>query len=176
MNIIINRVKSRGRSMNPIPKTKKIDRLERRIIELLQEDGRMPFVKMAQILGINDATIRKKYNALVEDGVVRVSALFNPYAVGFDAPVFIGINIEQGMLDKITEVLTEIQEIQFIAVTTGAYEIMAQAVLASNQDLYAFIRRVSSTEGVKGTYTYLMLDICKQNWSLVGIDRGEPSD
>lgn len=148
------------------PKPAPLDDLERRIINLLQEDGRMSFVRMAELLGVTDATIRRKYSGLVEAGVIKIKALCDPYKVGFDAPVIIGINIEQKKAENVLDSISQIPEIQFAAMATGPYEILVQAVLRSNSDLRDFLLRLSQREGVIGTHTFLLLDIVKQGWKL----------
>jgi Lrp/AsnC family transcriptional regulator for asnA, asnC and gidA len=68
-----------------------LDQTELKIISLMQDDARFPFVKMAKLLGVTEGTIRRKVNRLVKEGIIKTTAIFDPYTIGFDAPAFVGI-------------------------------------------------------------------------------------
>lgn len=131
----------------------------------------MSFVKMAEILGVAEGTVRRKVSSLIEDGTIRVSALCNPYMVGFDAPAFVGINVERKTVESLARRLATMPEVQFVAITTGPYEIIIQVVSPSNEDLFNFLMDIGKLEGIINTHTFLMLNIYKQTWNLEGAAR-----
>ena len=108
--------------------TQFLDAIERQIISHMQEDGRIPFVKLSEMIGITEGTIRRKYKKMVANGVLKVTAISNPHAIGFDAPAFIGINVDHHHLESVVKKLTKMPEVQFVAVTTGPHEIIAQVI------------------------------------------------
>jgi Lrp/AsnC family transcriptional regulator for asnA, asnC and gidA len=142
-----------------------LDDTDRKLISHLQEDGRMSFVKLATLMGVTEGTIRRKYKKLVKEGALKITAISNPYAIGFDAPAFIGINVERRLLENVAEKLSKMPEVQFVAVTTGTYEIIIQVISFSNKNLYDLIMKIGEIEGIQNTHTFLMLNIHKHSWS-----------
>ena len=57
-------------------------------------------------------------------------------------------------------------EVQFVALTTGDFEIMTHVMAKTNKLLFEILIKISDLDGVKGTNTFLMLDIYKQRWNL----------
>lgn len=146
-----------------------LDQTELKIISLMQDDARFPFVKMAKLLGVTEGTIRRKVNRLVKEGIIKATAICDPYTIGFDAPAFVGINAVQKKTKNLAKKIAEMPEVQFVALTTGPYEIITQVVAKSNKHLFDIILRLGDLDGIKGTNTFLMLSIYKQSWNLRSI-------
>ena len=68
----------------PVTPAQRVDELDRRIIEALQENGRESFRRIASRLGVSEGTIRARYARLTDDGVLQVVAVTNPLGLGFD--------------------------------------------------------------------------------------------
>ncbi len=63
-----------------------LDKTEREIIKLLQKDGRMSFVDMAEQIGVTEGTIRRKFYRLLEEGVIKIAAVTDPSRWGSTRP------------------------------------------------------------------------------------------
>ena len=157
MNIVKNNTKKE--------EIQSLDAIERQIISHMQEDGRIPFVKLSEVLGVTEGTIRRKYKRLVANGVLKVTAICNPHAIGFDAPAYIGIDVKRRQLENVVKKLVKMPEVQFVAVTTGPYEIITQVIALSNKDLFEIIMKIGAFKGVQNTHTFLMLNIYKHSWN-----------
>lgn len=146
---------------------RKLDSVEQKIITLLQKDGRMPYVKIAQELGVTEGTIRRKVQSLLDEEIITITAICNPFMIGFDAPAIMGMDVERSKIKEVAEKLVKMPEVQFLAVTTGPYDIIIQVVTLSNSELYDFIiNKLSNLEGLKDTHTFLIMNIYKQTWNL----------
>ena len=121
----------------------------------------MPFVKMAQILGVSEGTVRRKVSCLVDNGTLVITAVCNPSALGYDAPAIVGISADQKKCEVLLEQISQMPEVQFAVITTGPYEIMIQLYAESNEDLFDMLLRISDLDGVKATQTFLILRTCK---------------
>ena len=62
-----------------------LDRIDQRLIEALQQNGREPFRRIAAEVGVSEATIRARYQRLCEDNILQVTGVTNPLGLGFDA-------------------------------------------------------------------------------------------
>jgi len=151
----------------------KLDKTDFEIISLLQEDGRMPFVKMAELLGVSEGTIRRKMSSLIDSGTIAITAVCNPSALGFDAPALVGISADQKKCQEVAKHIAQIPEVQFVVITTGPYEIMIHVLTKSNEDLFNMLLRIAELDGVKATQTFLTLRTYKLSGS-VEISRKQP--
>ncbi|MFN3338012.1 MAG: Lrp/AsnC family transcriptional regulator, partial [Thermomicrobium sp.] len=96
-----------------------IDDLDRSIIRLLQEDSRMPSAEIARRLGVAERTVRARINRLVQDGVVKLVAIVNPGALGYDVTADIFLEVEPGRLEEVAEQLVAMEEVAYVGLTTG---------------------------------------------------------
>lgn len=140
-----------------------IDKVERQIILLLQENGRMSYVEMAEIIGVTEGTIRRKVNRLVEEGIIKVAAVANPFAIGFDTPAIITIKTEQGRVLEVADQISRLPGVRFVALTTGTYDIIMEGYWANNQELSHFLTtELAGVQGVREFNTSLVLKLVKQ--------------
>jgi Lrp/AsnC family transcriptional regulator for asnA, asnC and gidA len=67
-----------------VASARRVDDLDRQIIEALQENGRESFRRVASRLGVSEATVRSRYARLKNAGVIQVVAVTNPLGPGFE--------------------------------------------------------------------------------------------
>ena len=146
-----------------------VDETDRRIIALLQADGRRPNVDMAAELGLAEGTIRKRLDRLLTDGVIRITAIVDPSRVGLDTSAVISVQVDLSLVDDIVRQLVALPEVQSVSVTTGNCDLILEAVFPTDRQLLAFLKdRVSTIPGVRRTETSHVLRRAKHvgNWEL----------
>ena len=146
-----------------------LDELDRQIIALLQQDGRLANVEIARTLGLAEGTVRKRLERLISAGIMRIMAVPDPAALGLSAAVLIGIQAELGQLNEVARRLAALPEVRSVHIVTGAYDLVIEAVLPSGEHLLAFlIDEVSSIAGVKRTETSHVMQAVKRacDWSI----------
>ena len=82
-----------------------LDDVDRRIITLLQEDGRRPATDIARLIGLSVQTVSNRIERLVENAVIDVMAIINPSAVGYRKDAIICLSVRQGWLKSVGEEL-----------------------------------------------------------------------
>lgn len=154
----------------------KIDALDRKIISLLQPDGRRPFSDVAKELGVSEGTIRQRYQRLVSAGVLQVVGVADPFKVGFHSMAMIGINIAIDAGRSIDDVAHEIagfREVSYAAMSTGDFDLMVEVILESSEDLATFLTdRLHRVAGVARTETFVLLRLYKLSlggWRMVEV-------
>jgi Lrp/AsnC family transcriptional regulator, regulator for asnA, asnC and gidA len=156
-----------------------LDRVERMMIALLQKDGRLGIQALARKLGVSDVTARRKLRRLLKDEIVQIVAAVDPFQVGFESPVIIGLKIDRSRIDEIATKLCEHPSIRFVAAATGKVDLLVEVVAVSNHELAEFVLGyLASIEGILDTETSLVLRIYKQtwNWGVRGIEEaGTPA-
>jgi Lrp/AsnC family transcriptional regulator for asnA, asnC and gidA len=142
-----------------------LDPIERLMIALLQKDGRLGIHGLARKLGVSDVTARRKLRRLLKDEIVQIVAAVDPFQVGFESPVIIGLKIDRSRIDEIAAKLCDHPSIRYVAAATGKLDLVIEVVAASNHDLAEFVLGyLASIEGIIDTETSLVLRIYKQSW------------
>lgn len=142
-----------------------MDRIERQIILLLQQNGRMSYVEMAERIGVTEGTIRRKVNRLLEADIIKVAAVADPHAIGFDSPAIITIKAESDKVPHVAEQLALLPSVRFVALTTGSYDIIVEGYWANNQELAKFLTvELAKVKGIREYSTSLVLKILKQTY------------
>jgi Lrp/AsnC family transcriptional regulator for asnA, asnC and gidA len=149
----------------------KVDRLDREIVALLIEDGRMSCADIARRLGgrITARGVGHRIRRMVESGVLRVSALVNPKAIGFPVCADIWLEIEPGRVLEVAQKMAEFPQVSYVACSTGDRDLSIQVQARDNESLYHFVTEVvGKVPGVRRTSTILVPVIVKdiQDWGI----------
>jgi Lrp/AsnC family transcriptional regulator for asnA, asnC and gidA len=138
-----------------------MDDVDRGIIEALQKDGREPFRRIAERLGVSEATIRSRYARLRDADILQVTAVTNPLGLGFDAQAMIGIRTA-GPPDPVAEAISHWPEAEYVVATAGQYDLLVEVVCPDHHGLLAVTNRIRALPGVVSTESFVYLDLWKQ--------------
>jgi Lrp/AsnC family transcriptional regulator, regulator for asnA, asnC and gidA len=138
-----------------------IDALDRRIIEALQVNGRESFRRIADRVGVSEATVRARYARLSDANVLQVVAVTNPLGLGFEAMALVGVRTA-GPPGRVADAIAGWPEADYVVVTAGQYDVLVEIVCANRSELLDVTNRMRELEGVTSTETFLYLQMCKQ--------------
>ncbi|WP_422386639.1 Lrp/AsnC family transcriptional regulator [Kribbella rubisoli] len=142
-----------------------MDDTSKAIIEQLQLDGRRSYAAIGKAVGLSEAAVRQRVQRLTEAGVMQVVAVTDPLELGFDRQAMIGIKAE-GALEPIADELAKMDEVEYVVVTAGSFDILAEVLCESDEHLLQVLsERVRQIEGVKATETFVYLKLVKQTYS-----------
>ena len=142
-----------------------LDEVSKAIIEQLQQDGRRSYAAIGKVVGLSEAAVRQRVQRLTESGVMQVVAVTDPLQLGFARQAMIGIRAT-GPLDTVADRLAELDEVDYVVVTAGSYDILAEAVCASDEELLELVSgKIRAIEGVVSTETFMYLQLRKQTYS-----------
>ncbi len=145
----------------PVGRPQSIDRLDREIIEALQENGREPFRQIAGRLGVSEATVRNRYARLCRANVLQVTGVTNPLGLGFDAQAMLGIKTN-GPPEPVADEIGTWREAGYVVITAGQFDLLVEVLCRDRRDLLDIINRVRSLEGVVSTESFVYLELWKQ--------------
>ena len=135
-----------------------LDPLDSSIIEALGDDGRASNADMARHLGVSEGTVRRRLKRLVDEGYVRVVGLPDPAKMGLHAEALIGIRVDAERVDAVADEVAMLGGVEWVAMTTGAYDLFAWVALESTGALSAFLRtELGAISGVQRTETFVSL-------------------
>jgi Lrp/AsnC family transcriptional regulator, regulator for asnA, asnC and gidA len=138
--------------------------LDKKIIEHLQADGRRPFTQIASALEVSEAAVRARTNRLVERGFLQIVGVADPEKLGFQQAL-IGVRCEPGKLLDVASALAALDEIDYVVITAGRYDILIEAVAEDNEALLHFLNdRLQRIDGVRDTETFTYLRLVKQTY------------
>lgn len=140
-----------------------LDEIDHQIIAILQQDGRVPFAQIAEQLNVSAGMIRLRYNRLAEMGVLRVVAITNPLRMGYQTMAMIGIKADGKNLLEIADKIAALDEVIYLIVVSGAYDILAEIVCRDQKHLLQFMtERLYKIEGVRESESFMHLKIVKE--------------
>ncbi len=123
--------------------THRIDSLDRAIVRLLQEDGRISSAQIARRIGkVTERTVRYRIDRLVEDGVIRIRAIVNPRSVGRSVIGDITLEVESGHVQEVAQRVAQLDCVGYVAFSMGEKDISLQAYTRDNDELYRFATEV----------------------------------
>ncbi len=145
-----------------------MDDLDRKLIELLQVNGRASNARIARQVGVSEGTVRRRLRRLIQDEIIRVVAIPDPEKMGLKTVALIGIQAEPDKIEAVAAKLGELPEAQYIALTTGSYDMFVWVALPTSEELGRFLRsKVGVTPGIRRTETFVHLAITKKGYGIV---------
>ena len=145
-----------------------MDELDRKIIQLLQRDGRASNARIAREVGVSEGTVRRRLKRLVQDGVINIIAVPNMEKMGYGTAALVGLRADPGRVDQVADQVAQLDEVHYVAITTGAFDIFAWVAVISAEELGVFLRsKVGVIPGVNRTETFVNLSTKKQSYGLV---------
>ena len=141
-----------------------LDAISKAIIEQLQTDGRRSYAKIATAVGLSEAAVRVRVARLVESGVMQIVAVTNPLQLGFTRQAMIGIKAE-GNLDGVVEALQEMDEIVYVVITAGSFDLLVEVVCENDDHLLRLLNtQIRTLPGVRTTESFVYLKLSKQSY------------
>jgi Lrp/AsnC family transcriptional regulator for asnA, asnC and gidA len=154
---LADRVDQRRGAVTP---ARRVDELDRRIIEALQENGRDSFRRIAGLLGVSEATVRARYARLTNEGVLQVVAVTNPLGLGFDQAL-VGVRTS-GPPSEVADEISRWPEADYVVVTAGQFDLVVEVVASDRREMLALTDRMRALDGVVSTETFFYLEMWKQ--------------
>jgi Lrp/AsnC family transcriptional regulator for asnA, asnC and gidA len=142
-----------------------LDEMDKAIIRELQLDGRTPYAKLGPAVGLSQAAVRQRVQRLIENGVMQVVAVTDPLMLGFNLEAMIGIEVD-GDLRAVASKLAEVDNVDYVVVTTGRFDLVVEVVCRDHEELLHIINDViRAVPGVRATETFTYLHLEKQTYS-----------
>jgi Lrp/AsnC family transcriptional regulator, regulator for asnA, asnC and gidA len=144
----------------PVTPARRVDELDRKIIEALQDNGRESFRRIAGRLGVSEGTIRARYARLTSEGILQVVAVTNPLGLGFDQAL-VGVKTS-GAPGEVADEIAQRPEADYVVVTAGQFDLVVEVVAADRRELLELTNRMRALDGVVTTETFFYLEMWKQ--------------
>ena len=135
-----------------------LDKIDKKIIELLEVDGRTSNAFIAKEIGVSEGTIRRRLVKLLSGDYLHVNAVANLTKIGLDSQAIVGIKAEADKIGNIVESLRKISAVKWLSVTTGQYDVFCWVALGNPSDLGIFLKdKLGTMSGVQSSETFVSL-------------------
>jgi Lrp/AsnC family transcriptional regulator for asnA, asnC and gidA len=142
-----------------------LDEVSKAIIEQLQQDGRRSYASIGKVVGLSEAAVRQRVQRLTDNGVMQVVAVTDPLELGFARQAMVGLKVS-GELEPVADAIAELEEVDYVVITAGAYDLLVEVVAETDEHLLEIISgRLRKVPGVVSTETFMYLKLRKQTYS-----------
>ncbi len=138
----------------------KVDELDKKILELISCNARLPFKEVADVCGVSRAAVHQRVQHLIDAGVIIGSGFHvDPTCLGYNTCTYIGITLEKGsMYTSVVDEFMKIPEIVECHFTTGPYTMLIKLYARDNAHLMTLLNdRLQEIDGVVSTETLISL-------------------
>ena len=139
----------------------KTDNLDRKILEIITANARVPFKDVAEVCGVSRAAIHQRVQRLTDAGVIIGSGYHvDPKTLGYSTCTYVGVILERGsMYKRVVEELRRIPEVVECHFTTGHYTMLVKLYARDNAHLMELLNnRLQEISGVISTETLISLE------------------
>ncbi|MET7305238.1 Lrp/AsnC family transcriptional regulator [Embleya sp. NPDC005575] len=150
-----------------------LDDIDRRIIAILQADGRRAYKQIAEDLGIPASSVRYRVQRLEESGTLQIVGIANPLTIGFDRLAMIGMRVRAGSAREVCRELRELPETSYVVMVAGQYDVMVEVICRDTDHFTDLLnRRLLLIDGVVSTDSFFVLEVHKlaYGWGVGGVE------
>jgi Lrp/AsnC family transcriptional regulator, regulator for asnA, asnC and gidA len=142
-----------------------LDETSKKIIEILQEDGRRSYAAIGKDVGLSEAAVRQRVARLLEQGVMQIVAVTDPLTLGFKRQAMVGLTVD-GDIQAVADKLGAFDEVDYVVVTAGSFDIIVELVCADDAELLDLLNQcIRSIPEVRTTETFIYLKLAKQAYA-----------
>ncbi|MEM7819285.1 MAG: Lrp/AsnC family transcriptional regulator [Candidatus Aenigmatarchaeota archaeon] len=142
-----------------------MDEIDKKILNLILENSKLSYRKIAKKLGISVATIMNRVNKLEKNGIVeKYTTKLNYEKLGYDLNVIIDIRVSKGKLFDVERKIASHPNVGAVYDITGQFDVMVIANFKSRKELDRFLKKIQTFDFVERTETKLILNKVKEEF------------
>lgn len=114
-----------------------LDALDKKILQLVANDARVPFLEVARACNVSGAAIHQRIQKLTAQGVIKGSQfIIDPEKIGYETCAYVGLYLKDpGSFDEVVEKLRQIPEVVECHYTTSGYDMFIKIYAMNNHHL-----------------------------------------
>lgn len=140
------------------------DKTDVKIVNLLLEDGRMSASEISRRMSgnISERAIRYRMDRMIEEGVIQISAVVRPEALGLNIKADVWLEVEADMVLEVAKKMASFDNVTYVACSIGQNDISIQLVAKDTSEIYYFVTEiVRKVPGVRKTTTSIVPIVLK---------------
>ena len=134
-----------------------LDALDKKILTMIAEDARTPFLEIARACNVSGAAIHQRVQKLINLGVIKGSGfIFDPEKIGYETCAFVGLHLKDPSdFDRVANELKKIPEVVECHCPTGDYDLFIKLYATNNHHLMNIIYDKLQPRGLSGSETMI---------------------
>jgi Lrp/AsnC family transcriptional regulator for asnA, asnC and gidA len=142
-----------------------LDDTDREIISYLQYDGRMPFTRIADELGITEGGVRRRVKKMTDEGVLQIVGIVEPHDIGLEEAGMIGVSVEGRPIDEVAEEIAEYKEVTYLFQAAGEIDLFVEVYCQDREHFVEFLNnKLQRIPGIRSTQSFLILKMYKLSY------------
>jgi Lrp/AsnC family transcriptional regulator for asnA, asnC and gidA len=142
-----------------------MDAVDQAIITALQEDGRRPYGRIAETVGLSEYAVRQRTGRLIDEGIIRIAAITDPDLLGLKLRATLCLRIT-GDIAPALAALDALDEADYVVTTAGHYDVLAEVQCVDEMHLDTLINQTLRTvPGIAAIETLVYLRFHKRTYA-----------
>lgn len=147
---------------------KSLDEVDRKILKLLSENGRLSNAELGRLLNLTRAAVRERINQLTSHGIIdRFTIVVNPLKAGKMVSMYFNIDVEWSKIDAIAGQLFADQEITNVYQMSGRPHLHVHALFDDPEQGNRYIRKLQSIDGIQSVASEFLITRYKERGALL---------
>lgn len=127
-----------------------VDNTDRRIADAMRSDARLSIRALAEHLGMNESTVGRRFEAMLEHGCLQIITLVSATAVGYEAEILLDVAVKPPQIDEVAEQLARHDGVRYIAASLSSPTLFCEIILPSADMVHTFLsEHLASMPGVR---------------------------
>jgi len=140
-----------------------LDKIDKKLLELLQKNAKTPYSKLSKELGVSEATVHLRIRRLKEKGVIKAfQAIVDPEKVGKGIVAIIAITADPRKFNEVLDQLKNLDDVYEIYDVTGEYYAILKIRVGNREELARLLDKIGSIDGILSTRTMYVLRTIKE--------------
>jgi DNA-binding Lrp family transcriptional regulator len=139
------------------------DDTDRKLLDLLRQDGRMPYADLAERVGLSRGATRARVIRLLDAGVVAVAGMVNPTAFGMTQMCGFQVHLADDGADALTTI-RQLDAVDFLARTIGRCDAIGTLITRTRADTIECLDRIRALDGVRDIESWTHLELVKEHY------------
>ena len=137
-----------------------MDQLDVRLLELLHENPRVGILELSRLAGVARATVTARLDRLQSSGVITgYGPSVDLAAAGYPVQAIATLEIAQGRLEDVAEILEAIPGVLEAVATTGTHDVVCRLAAASNEQLQILLLELNRSEAIRRSTSVVVLSV-----------------
>lgn len=142
-----------------------LDETDRAIISFLQYDGRMPYTKIADELGLTEGGVRRRVKKMTDEGRLQIVGIVKPDEIGLDEASMIGVSVEGRPIDDVARDIASLREVTYLFQAAGEFDLFVEVYCQDRRHFVDFLNNsLQLIPGVRSTQSFLILKMYKLSY------------
>ena len=135
-----------------------IDAVDKKIVNLLVDDGRKTCAEIARKIGdISERSVRYRLERMLDEGLIQITAIAKPTALGYSIIADVWLEVEADSILQVANKMAAFEQVSYVACAIGETDISVQLVGRDTNEIYRFVTEIiGKIPGVRKTTTAIV--------------------